>query len=141
MTKPISQVFVYGTLKPGLRYHYVAQNAGLIHIEEATLEGFDLYHLEPENYPALTTGTGNVHGWRFEFEDIEKGLEALDELEGLHLSPPEYRRIRALSQPDGLWVWVYVLNNLARLKSSAWRVRDGIWQPSNTTGELPKGIT
>jgi gamma-glutamylcyclotransferase (GGCT)/AIG2-like uncharacterized protein YtfP len=141
MSETITQVFVYGTLKPGLRYHHVAQNAGLTHLEEAYLEGFDLYHLEPENYPALIKGSGLVYGWRFTFEDIEKGLQALDELEGLQLSPPEYRRIRALSQPDHAWVWVYVLNNQERLNTSAWPVQDGIWQPSTTTGELPKGIT
>jgi gamma-glutamylcyclotransferase (GGCT)/AIG2-like uncharacterized protein YtfP len=141
MTETISQVFVYGTLKPGLRYHYVAQQAGLKHMEEATLEGFDLYHLEPENYPALIEGSGCVYGWRFSFEDLDKGLKALDELEGLHLSPPEYRRIKALSQPNHMWVWVYVLSNVARLESSAWRVLDGAWQPSHTSGTLPKGIT
>jgi gamma-glutamylcyclotransferase (GGCT)/AIG2-like uncharacterized protein YtfP len=134
-------VFVYGTLKPGGRYHYIAQNAGLKDQKEAYLEGFDLYHLEPENYPALIEGPGRVYGWRFAFEDLPKGLAALDELEGIHLSPPEYRRIKAVSQPDHIEVWVYAYNNLERLKDSAYLVQDGIWQASPAPGILPKGIT
>lgn len=136
----IEIIFVYGTLKPGLRYHYIAQNAGLKHQEEAYLEGFDLYHLEPENYPALIEGTGRVYGWRLVFEDLTRGLVALDELEGLHLSPPEYKRIKALSQPGNMWVWVYLLNNHERLNSSAFLLKSGVWQPSIAPGELPKGI-
>lgn len=59
----ISSVFVYGTLKPGLRYHYLAQQAGSFSKEEVYLEGFDLYHLEPENYHALIQGERQVYGW------------------------------------------------------------------------------
>lgn len=137
----ITQIFVYGTLKPGGRYHYIAQNAGLNQQEEASLEGFDLYHLEPENYPALIEGQGKIQGWRFSFEDLSKGLAALDELEGIYLSPPEYRRIKATSQPNNVEVWVYLYNNLERLKTSAYLLPDGIWQPSPTSGILPKGLT
>ncbi len=137
----ITQTFVYGTLKPGGRYHYIAKDAGLNQQEEAYLEGFDLYHLEPENYPALIQGQARVYGWRFTFIDIARGLEALDGLEGIHLSSPEYRRIKAISQPGNLDVWVYVYNNLERLKNSAYLVQDGIWQPSPAPGILPKGIT
>jgi gamma-glutamylcyclotransferase (GGCT)/AIG2-like uncharacterized protein YtfP len=141
----MKKVFVYGTLKPGGRYHFVAQEAGLIIQEEAYLEGFDLYHLEPENYPALIEGQGNVYGWTFKFEDLAKGLVALDELEGVHLPVPEYRRVQALShplksQPSSEQVWVYLYNNLSRL-NTATRVADGIWYPSGKAGVLPKGIT
>lgn len=137
----VNYVFVYGTLKPGLRYHYVAQNAGLNHQQEAYLEGFDLYHMEPENYPALVPGTGRVYGWRFAFEDIAIGLAALDELEGVYLSPPEYTRSQALSQPGNTLVWVYLYNHPERLQSSAWQIQDGVWQPSTARGVLPKGIS
>jgi gamma-glutamylcyclotransferase (GGCT)/AIG2-like uncharacterized protein YtfP len=137
----ITRAFVYGTLKPGGRYHYIAKDAGLNHQEESYLEGFDLYHLEPENYPALVEGQNRVYGWRFGFEDMSRGLAALDELEGIHLVPPEYRRVKARSQPDNVEVWVYVYNNLERLKASVYLLPDGIWQASAAPGILPKGLT
>ena len=146
MRELIKKVFVYGTLKPSGRYHFIAQEAGLISQEEAYLEGFDLYHLEPENYPALIEGRGKVYGWRFEFADMAIGLAALDKLEGVSLPVPEYRRVQALSyakndQANREQVWVYLHNNLQRLKASAWLVSDGIWQPSSEVGILPQGLT
>jgi gamma-glutamylcyclotransferase (GGCT)/AIG2-like uncharacterized protein YtfP len=146
MSETITKVFVYGTLKPGGRYHYIAQNAGLKAQQEAYLEGFDLYHLEPENYPALIEGTRRVFGWTFEFKNLAVGLAALDELEGVHLPIPEYRRVQVLSytletQLNSEVVWVYLHNNLERLKTAAWLVESGIWQPSDGLGELPQGIS
>lgn len=55
-------IFVYGTLKPGLRYRYLAERAGAFFERKAYLDGFDLYHLDPENYPALVRGGGRVYG-------------------------------------------------------------------------------
>ena len=105
----IDSVFVYGTLKPGLRYRYLAEQAGVFAEEEAWLTGFDLYHLSPENYPALVKGENRVHGWRYTYDDVEVALKVLDRLEGLHLTPPEYERVQAISQPGDVAVWVYLL--------------------------------
>ena len=138
----MSSVFVYGTLKPGLRYHYLAEQAGVFTKEEAYLDGFDLYHLEPENYPALVRGTGCVHDWRYTFEDVETAVKILDRLEGLHLTPPEYERVEVLSQPANEPVWVYLYCDLKRLEAdSASLVSGGIWTPSRTPDvKLPRSL-
>ena len=135
-------VFVYGTLKPGLRYHYLAEQAGTFIKKEAYLDGFDLYHLEPENYPALVVGTGRVHGWRYTFEDVDAAIKILDKLEGLHLTPPEYERVKAVSQPGEKEVWVYLYCDLGRLETdSASLVSSGIWMPSRTPQvKLPRSL-
>jgi gamma-glutamylcyclotransferase (GGCT)/AIG2-like uncharacterized protein YtfP len=137
-----STVFVYGTLKPNLRFFSVAQQGGEFEKEEGYLEGFDLYHLAPENYPALIRGNGNVQGWLYTYKDINKALIHLDELEGIYLSPPEYERVEVIAQPSGKMVWVYLFLNQDRLaKETAVRLEHGIWQPSESAiGSLPKGI-
>lgn len=142
MTNEIKTVFVYGTLKPELRYHYVAKQGGVFRKEEAYLEGFDLYHLEPENYPALVRGNGKVHGWCFIYQDIKKALGFLDELEGLHLTPPEYERVEALAYPSQEKTWVYLFLKPERLKEkTATKLERGVWLPNSTKqGLIPKGI-
>ena len=134
-----ASVFVYGTLKPGLRYCYLAEQAGAFAEEEAYLENFDLYHLSPENYPALVRGAGRVYGWRYTYEDIGAALKVLDRLEGLHLTPPEYERVEAISQPGDVAVWVYLFLNRERL-ASAKLLRSGVWRPEGLEGVLPKGL-
>ena len=138
----ISSIFVYGTLKPGLRYHYLAEQAGKFQKEEAHLEGFDLYHLEPENYPALVRGEGRVYGWRYEYVDIDAALEVLDHLEGLHLEPPEYERVKALAKPSDEEVWVYLYLNRERLElETASLVSGGIWIPARVgTNIVPRSL-
>lgn len=123
-----SSVFVYGTLKPDLRYYSVAQQGGEFAKEEAYLEGFDLYHLEPENYPALIRGSGRVYGWIYHYKAIEQALDYLDELEGLKLEPPEYERVEALAQPGDKTAWVYLYLNQQRL-ATAFRLEHGLWLP------------
>ncbi len=134
------KVFVYGTLKPGLRYHHVAQGAGLTYQEEAYLDGFELYHLEPENYPALVPGKSRVYGWRLSFADEARALNALDELEGVHLNPPEYKRVIARSQPGTEAVWLYLYCDYERLKTAE-HLPDGNWQPKAAPEHLPKGLS
>lgn len=132
-----SSIFVYGTLKPGLRYHYLAQKAGAFEKEEAYLEGFGLYHLEPENYPALVRGEGRVHGWRYTYADISKALKVLDHLEGLHLEPPEYERVVAVAQPSKKKAWVYLYVGRERLEqATATLVSTGIWKPSKVDVQI-----
>jgi gamma-glutamylcyclotransferase (GGCT)/AIG2-like uncharacterized protein YtfP len=124
--QPITKVFVYGTLKPGGRYHHVAKEAGAFTFDKAYLEHFVIYDLEPENYPAMVRGEGVVHGYVFDYNDIEAALVMLDRLEAIHDDPPEYTREQAIAQPMNETVWVYVYARAERLKT-AHRVENGEW--------------
>ena len=127
-------VFVYGTLKPGGRYHSVAQRGGRFTSQEAYIEGFTLYHLEPEGYPAIVRNKGSrgqsrVYGNVFTFEKIEQALPFLDELEGLHWTPPEYERIKTKAYPLGEEVWAYLYLDEERLaEPGAKRLKEGLWR-------------
>lgn len=117
----LNRIFVYGTLKPGGRNYFLAR--GVVHTETAYLEGYDLVHFEPERYPAMVpsievSGAGRVHGVVLTFRDIEAALPALDALEGLHLSPPEYERVLVTVRPSGQTVWTYVYVNQTRLTAA-----------------------
>jgi len=126
----IKHVFVYGTLKPGLRFHHLCQDIGLLSVEKAFVQGYDLFHISPENYPAILTGSGTVYGYLLEFEDIVEALAVLDELEGVNTTPAHYFRKKAIAKPHNTEAWIYVYNaagddNLDRLEP----VVTGIWQP------------
>jgi gamma-glutamylcyclotransferase (GGCT)/AIG2-like uncharacterized protein YtfP len=122
----ITKVFVYGTLKPGGRYHHVARDAGAFTFEKAYLEHFVLYDLGLENYPAMIPGNGVVHGYVFEYDDIDKALVMLDKLEAVHADPPEYTREQATAQPMTETVWVYLYARAERLKTAT-VVEGGEW--------------
>jgi gamma-glutamylcyclotransferase (GGCT)/AIG2-like uncharacterized protein YtfP len=126
LNQPTNKVFVYGTLKPGGRYHHVAQGAGAFTSQKAYLENFVLYHLEPEGYPAIIPGSGQVHGYVFAYEDIERALAMLDQLEAIHDVPPEYTRQQVVVQPQNERVWVYVYARLERLET-AQLIASGQW--------------
>ena len=79
------------------------------------LAGYDLLHFDPEGYPAIVPGRGRVYGVVLTFKDITAALPALDALEGLHLTPPEYARVLVTVQPSGKTVWTYVYVNQTRL--------------------------
>lgn len=122
----LNRIFVYGTLKPGGRNYFLAK--GVTHTEPAYLEGYDLVHFEPERYPAMIPGEGRVYGVVLTFADIGAALPALDALEGLHLTPPEYARATVTVQPSGSTVWTYVYVNQARLAAPGTsRVVGGNW--------------
>ena len=122
-------VFVYGTLKPGGRYHSVAQRGGRFTSQETFIEGFTLYHLEPEGYPAITRGQGKVYGNVFTFENIEQALPLLDELEGCHWTPPEYERIKTTAYPLKEEVWAYLYLDEERLaEPGVTRLENGLWR-------------
>ncbi len=116
MTQPISDLFVYGTLKPGGSNYFLAK--GVIHSESAQLDGYNLLHFDPEGYPAIVPGEGRVYGVVLTFEDNEAALPALDALEGLDSNPPEYERVLVTVQPSGKTVWTYVYVNETRLAAS-----------------------
>jgi gamma-glutamylcyclotransferase (GGCT)/AIG2-like uncharacterized protein YtfP len=126
-------VFVYGTLMPGERNAHVALAAGApLHREQASLDGYVLYHLRPEGYPALIMGEGTVQGWLLHYraEQWEAGLHHLDELEGLDLTPPLYTRELALAQTaqEAQKAWVYLYARTERLaQPGCERVPSGDW--------------
>ena len=127
---PSVQVFVYGTLKRGGRYHALCE--GGLMMAEARIEGL-LYDL-PEGYPALVVpeatvlavgtddpaadarrtsaldgvappepGTPAVHGELYAFHDPGERLPALDELEEFRPGDPTspYRRVLVPVLPGG----------------------------------------
>ena len=125
-----SSVFVYGTLKPGERNFKVAESGGKFSWEEATITGHDIYHLDPENYPAVIPGSGTVHGYIYTYEDMTAALPFLDELEGTSFTPPLYNRVLVTTQPQGKEVWVYIYGNTDRcFLPTATKVESGVWKP------------
>jgi gamma-glutamylcyclotransferase (GGCT)/AIG2-like uncharacterized protein YtfP len=124
----IQHLFVYGTLKPGFENAFVAEQAGMLSYTEGYIKGYDLYHLEPENYPAIVPGTGRVYGGMMHFEDLAKALRILDELEGLNLEPPLYRREQVRVEPLAQVAWVYVYNyTIASASERFYLLPDGLW--------------
>ena len=128
---------------PGERNAWVAEEAGAPErCESATLAGYALYDLRPEGYPALTAGAlapgaPPVQGWVLHYSDgvWPAALRHLDELEGLHLTPPLYARqlAEAVTSSGPQPVWVYLYARAARLALPGCEaVTSGDW---TTTGE------
>ncbi len=130
-------VFVYGTLKPGERNYGVAQRGGHHSAEESYIEGFQLFHFEPENYPGIITGEGVVHGWLLTYDDITSALETLDVLEGIDMDPPLYSRILTTAKPQNTEVWVYVYANDRKcFEATSTLIESGIWKPQSSEENL-----
>lgn len=132
MTRPsssIRSVFVYGTLMPGGSNVHVAECGGPFTVREAYVEGFVLYHLEPEGYPAMVPGEGRVHGVLLDYDAIDVALVHLDALEGVAEEPPYYRReiVEALPMLESVWTYLYARPQ--RLEQpGAQRISTGRWQ-------------
>lgn len=147
-------VFVYGTLRPGMANAAVARHAKLVAHAPATAAGLELYHLEPEGYPAAVRARGGdpptVHGAVLRVRD----LAPLDALEGIHDDPPLYHRVRwpvriraplgsetaagtTGERPEDGGVgeaWIYLYVDLDRLgRPGARRVESGRWRPTAST--------
>lgn len=130
----LSSVFVYGTLIRGQKYHHIAQMAPFKAIA-ARLQGFRLYHLHPEGYPALVQGDSSDHvlGELFTYDsaDWPKVLPYLDELEGLEDNPPLYIRTAEQVQIEGgadhrAWIYVYAQPERLSQSGASW-VKSGDW--------------
>jgi gamma-glutamylcyclotransferase (GGCT)/AIG2-like uncharacterized protein YtfP len=111
-----TSVFVYGSLMPGRHNAQVARAGGAsFEATPASLNGFALLDFRPEGYPGIVPGTPEqvVHGWLLSYtaSDWALVLPHLDELEGLHLNPPMYRRERVSVQtpsgPRPAWTYIY----------------------------------
>jgi gamma-glutamylcyclotransferase (GGCT)/AIG2-like uncharacterized protein YtfP len=81
-------VFVYGTLQPGERYHHHYCSQHLISAIPAATQG-KLYHLSALNYPAMTAGTDWVQGYLLSFRQASI-LKGLDQLEDYDPERPEH---------------------------------------------------
>lgn len=128
MNHESSSVFVYGTLKPGEKNAHVADLGGPFAAREAWLEGFRLYDLRPEGYPAMVRGAGRVHGVVLRFENISRALPHLDRLEGIEDTPPLYERVLVEVSPRRERCWTYLYLRKARLAMRGSRpVEGGIW--------------
>ncbi|MDJ0632953.1 MAG: gamma-glutamylcyclotransferase [Xenococcaceae cyanobacterium MO_188.B29] len=115
-----TNVFVYGTLKPGER-NYLRYCAGkTIRETQAYVKG-QLYHLSL-GYPALTEGDKKIEGYLLTFAN-NSILTSLDELEDYHpdRSPElnEYYRQQVLvyNLADDFLekAWIYLMN-LAKIE-------------------------
>lgn len=77
-------VFVYGTLKPGGRYHARFCAQGLVAAKPGLVKG-RLYDFEQLGYPAVSRGDGWVKGYLLQFsgtrffcDGVLRGLDALE---------------------------------------------------------------
>nr|WP_221269735.1 gamma-glutamylcyclotransferase family protein [Deinococcus budaensis] len=112
----MTRVFVYGTLRPGERNAEVAARGGPFGAVPARLTGFRLLHLSPEAYPGIVPGPpdGVVVGEVLTYapRDWPRALLLLDALEGVHDTPPLYRRAAVTVTLEGgasqaAWTYVY----------------------------------
>ena len=72
-------VFVYGTLKRGLRLHHYMDDCRFI--GEGTLNGYTIHQVKGCWYPGIKKGDGFVKGEVFGLD--EQKLKTLDGVEGL----------------------------------------------------------
>lgn len=79
MTPPEIRVFVYGTLKPGERFHQSYCGDLLVGAQPAIARG-QLFHLSSRGYPAMTVGDRPVRGFVLSFTE-PRILSKLDRLE------------------------------------------------------------
>ena len=129
-------VFVYGTLMPGERNAHIAARGGPFTAQPATLRAHRLHHLHPEAYPALTPGHPDdlVRGYALTYtpDAWSAALPFLDELEGIHDSPPLYTRGTVTLELEGgaaLPAWVYLYARPERLSAAgAQHVPGGDWR-------------
>ncbi|MBB6098515.1 gamma-glutamylcyclotransferase (GGCT)/AIG2-like uncharacterized protein YtfP [Deinobacterium chartae] len=128
----IQDVFVYGSLMPGCNNYPVALEAGAHSAQPACLEGYELWHLEPEGYPALRPGRGRVRGVLLRYLEVAAALPLLDRLEGVDTDPSEYRCVIETARlADGTPVrcWTYVYARKDRLgRAGARRLEGERWE-------------
>lgn len=130
-----SQVFVYGTLKPG-EVNYQKYCAGKVVEARKAIAPGKLYAL-PMGYPAMTLGDGKVHGYLLSFTDAAI-LTALDDLEDYDSTRPisenlYNRQSIEISEPTGLslgWAWVYLMTPKKVYQLGGILQLDGCWSKS-----------
>jgi gamma-glutamylcyclotransferase (GGCT)/AIG2-like uncharacterized protein YtfP len=96
-------LFVYGLLRRGEALHHLMEDAK--HLGEPEVPDLTLYSMG--EYPAAVPGSGTVAGELYRLSR-EATLAVLDEVEGLGLDPPAYRREEI--EVDGQTAWIYLYN-------------------------------
>lgn len=117
-------LFVYGTLRRGMRYAHYLQGASLV-VSNAWIQG-ELFDTG-DGYPGLISGKGRVIGDIYQVDSEQ--LKRVDELEdyfGPNHPDNLYERVmEEINTKKGhLLAWVYYYCDTARLKQT------GIWIPS-----------
>lgn len=153
MMSTIRNIFVYGTLRPGQKYHHLINDL-LLTAEPATVTGFVMYDLA-YGYPAIVSvppiigsnpesheaSMGNVfhdtiYGdiLSFSESDIEDALSILDELESYYEGSPdnEYDRIlvdaeNSLGKRESCWLYTYPVHKATWLHDNGVPVSTGDW--------------
>ncbi|NJO86510.1 MAG: gamma-glutamylcyclotransferase [Synechococcaceae cyanobacterium RM1_1_27] len=136
-----TDVFVYGTLKPGeCNFVGVASQhenrycgSKVISSQRAYILG-ELYHFPALGYPGAIPGTRQVHGFVLTFGDSAI-LAKLDELEDYdptrNAAENEYTRELVLTYtPSGvasIWAWVYLMSPDRICQWGGILVPDGWW--------------
>ncbi|HIK10613.1 MAG TPA: gamma-glutamylcyclotransferase [Oscillatoriaceae cyanobacterium M33_DOE_052] len=132
----LTKVFVYGTLKPGERYHHSYCSGLVISNQPANARG-KLYHLKKRGYPAMTEGEDKVRGFVLSFPESAILLK-MDELEnykpGRSPEENEYDRrqievFHPLGDSMGL-VWAYVMSPKLVRELDGVDMPDGWWSES-----------
>lgn len=131
MNPPATDVFVYGTLKPG-EANYLAYHDRVIEQIPVYTWG-DLYAL-PVGYPAMTPGKNQVYGVCLRFEDA-RVLESLDLLEDYQEQrTPDlneyYRALTPIYRPNHQLVgqaWAYFMTRDRVMRYGGVKVASGWW--------------
>ena len=135
------RVFVYGTLKPGGRYHQPCCGDALTAAIPAVVKG-ELYDFARRGYPAMTAGDDWVKGYLLIFEQsaeiCAEVLRRLDRLEGYRAERSEaeneyLRRWVEIFTPDYQPLgqsWVYVMRREQALLQGGHYLASGVWPNS-----------
>jgi gamma-glutamylcyclotransferase (GGCT)/AIG2-like uncharacterized protein YtfP len=133
----ITQVFVYGTLKPGGRYHRAYCGGFAFEIEKAATYG-QLFDFPELGYPgAIENSDHSIQGCLISFKHFpDEVLPKLDKLEGFDPNRPAgqneyYRKQVQVFSPQGhiltneAWCYFMTHPTISRLKGIP--VPDGNW--------------
>lgn len=131
-------IFVYGTLRPGERNHFLVEPA-LVEVQAAEMAGLELWHMGP--YPMATEGLGRVRGelLTLDAEQYPATLARLDELESVNPHAPTtpgglYWRARRTVILPGCGIssplaWVYLAD--AAQAGQGTRIGSGDWKSNS----------
>ena len=103
----IGHVFVYGTLLSGESRHGCLMEFSPV-VQDAAWATADL--LDLGSYPGLVPGAGSVQGELYAFEDVDKVLGSLDQIEGYRAGEASlYHRVvlQVESGAGAQWAWTY----------------------------------
>lgn len=110
---------VYGTLRPGNENHkaLLKNRKGVVLLEEKRLYGYEMYNVG--GFPAIVRSNKNKYIVVNVFDIDNKIVEMnVDELEGIHLKTPLYKKIK--KDDLFLYVWNRSTEGLKKIPSGNW---------------------